>query len=189
MSGRGATSWIFVRHGESVANAGGWLSGWEDVALTPRGEEQARAVGRALAGLPIGRCLVSDLGRAQTTARLALEGRVVPIHTLGELRERHMGVLQRAGTAECTADGRKERYLLPWGEGPPGGESRATAVRRALAVLHHWDDGTPTLVVGHGGVLRGVLALFDGIGPEDLGALPPVANAEPTLRSGRVPRL
>lgn len=189
MRAPGATRWIFLRHGESVANAAGWLSGWEDVALTPRGEEQARAAGLLLADVPIGRCLVSDLGRAQRTARFALAGRDVPIHTLGELRERHMGELQRAVIADCATDGRRERYLLPWGEGPPGGESRATAVRRALAALRHWDDGTPTLVVGHGSVLRGVLAVFDGLGPDGLHALPPTSNAEPMLRIGPVPPL
>jgi broad specificity phosphatase PhoE len=189
VGGHGATRWIFLRHGESVANAAGWFSGWEDVALTPLGEEQARAAGLALLDVPIGRCLVSDLDRARQTARLVLAGRAVPIHTLGELRERHMGELQREVIAACTADGRRERYLLPWHEGPPRGESRATAVRRALAALRHWDDGTPTLVVGHGSVLRGVLALFDGLGPDGLPASPPTPNAEPMVRTGPVPFL
>ncbi len=189
MSGRGATRWIFLRHGESVANEAGWLSGWEDVALTPRGIVQARSAGEALAEVAIGRCLVSDLGRAVLTARLALEGRPVPLHTVGELRERHMGVLQRESIARCSEDGRREQFLHPWDLGPPGGESRATAVRRALAALRHWDDGTPTLVVGHGSVLRGVIALFDGLGPDGLHALPPTGNAEPVHRQGPVPRV
>ncbi len=183
------TTWIFLRHGESVANAAGWLSGWEDVALTPRGEEQADAAALALGGHAIGRCLVSDLGRARETARRALVGRSVPVHTLGELRERHLGVLQRAPIATLTADGRRERFLAPWAEGPAGGESRAHAVGRALAALRHWDDGTPTLVVGHGSVLRGVLAVFDGFAPHALHALPPTPNAEPLIRVGAVPPL
>lgn len=183
------TTWIFLRHGESVANAGGWLSGWEDVPLTEKGVAQANAAALALSVHRIGRCLVSDLGRAQHTARLALADRRVPVHTLGELRERHLGELQRVAIAVCEADGRRERWLLPWREGPPGGESRARAVARALAALRHWDDGTPTLVVGHGSVLRGVVAAFDGIAAEDLHALPPTANAQPIVRVGAVPAL
>ena len=31
------SQWIFLRHGESVANAGGFLAGWDDVPLTPLG--------------------------------------------------------------------------------------------------------------------------------------------------------
>jgi broad specificity phosphatase PhoE len=183
------TVWIFLRHGESVANAAGWLSGWEDVELTPRGEEQAREAGQALAAVPIGRCLTSDLGRAVNTAALALGGRPVPTHVLGELRERHMGALQRVPVAECAADGRRDRWLLPWDGTPPGGESRAQAVRRALAALRHWDDGTPTLVVGHGSVLRGLVALFDGLPFDELHSLPPARNAEPMLRRGPLPQL
>lgn len=183
------TTWVFLRHGESVANADGWLSGWEDVPLTPRGEEQARAAALALAEVAIRRCLVSDLTRARNTARLALGDRRVPVHTLAELRERHLGELQRAPLANVTADGRRARFLQPWHEGPPGGESRRAAVARALAVLRHWDDGTPTLVVGHGSVLRGVVAAFDGVPVESLHALPPTPNAEPIVRVGSVPPL
>jgi broad specificity phosphatase PhoE len=96
-------------------------------------------------------------------------------------------VLRRASIAEVTADGRRARWLQPWSDGPPEGESRAQAVRRALAALRAWDDGTPTLVVGHGSVLRGVVALFDGLGPDELHALPPTANAEPLVRRGHPP--
>ena len=181
------TTWIFLRHGESVANAGGWLSGWEDVELTERGRSQAEAAGVSLAGQAIGRCLTSDLGRAMLTARLALGARSVPMHHLGELRERNLGVLQRASIAACTEDGRRARWLAPWTVGPPEGESRVIAVRRAIAALRAWDDGTPTLVVGHGSVLRGVVALFDGLGPDELHALPPTANAEPMIRRGPPP--
>lgn len=183
------TTWIFLRHGESVANAGGWLSGWEDVALTARGEAQAQEAGRLLAAHPIGRCLVSDLSRAQCTARLALGARGVPVHTLPELRERHLGVLQGAEVAAVTADGRRERWLLPWHEGPPGGESRARAAARVLAALRGWDDGTPTLVVAHGSILRGVVAAFDRLPLAALHALPPTPNAEPIVRIGPVPPL
>jgi broad specificity phosphatase PhoE len=184
----GATRWIFLRHGESVANAAGWFSGWEDVALTPTGEAQARRAAEELQDVEIGRCLVSDLRRAGCTARLALGDRRVPLHALPELRERHVGVLQRVHIAECTADGRRDRFLAPWDACPPGGESRATAVRRALAILRHWDDGTPTLVVGHGTVLRGIISLFDAIAPDGLHALPPTGNAAPMLRIGPLPR-
>jgi broad specificity phosphatase PhoE len=183
------TTWVFLRHGESVANADGWLSGWEDVPLTPRGEEQARAASLALAEVAIGRCLVSDLSRARHTAALVLGARRVPLHILPELRERHLGALQRASLAAVTADGSRARFLQPWSEGPPGGESRRAAVARALAVLRQWDDGTPTLVVGHGSVLRGVLAAFDRTPIAELHALPPTANAAPILRVGAVPPL
>lgn len=180
-----ATAWVFLRHGESVANAAGWLSGWEDVALTPRGEQQAVEAGRLLAGTPFGRCLTSDLSRAHRTATLALAGRSLPIHVLPELRERHMGVLQRQPWSEVKADGRHARWLAPWDVGPPGGESHAEAVGRALAALRRWEDGTPTLVVAHGSLLRGLLALLRGEVASERLSTP---NALPAPWEGVLPR-
>ena len=64
--------WIFVRHGESVANQAGRFSGWQDVSLTARGKAQARAVGEQLLSHKIDQVLSSDLKRARATAQLAM---------------------------------------------------------------------------------------------------------------------
>jgi broad specificity phosphatase PhoE len=178
------TSWIFLRHGQSHANAEGWLSGWDDVGLTPLGEAQARAAGELLRDTPLARCLVSDLGRAHRTALLALEGRGVPVHVLPELRERHMGVLQREPWEAVRDDGRHARWLAPWEAGPPGGESHREVVARVLAGLRRWEDGRPTLVVAHGSLLRGVLAVLRR---EPLAGRLALANATPEAWEGSLP--
>ena len=36
------TTWHFVRHGQSVANAEGWVAGHVDTPLTELGKHQAR---------------------------------------------------------------------------------------------------------------------------------------------------
>jgi len=182
------TLFVFLRHAESVANAGGWFSGWEDVALTPRGEAQAAAVPAELdrieaeTGQRLARCLVSDLSRARHTAALAMTGRTLPTHILPELRERHMGALQRQSIAEARADGRTERFLLPWHVGPPGGESHAACSARAIAALRAWDDGTPTLVVAHGSLLRNVVSLLDGADRDSIGRAHSAVHAQPMPR-------
>ena len=182
------TPWTFLRHGESHANAGGWLSGWEDVPLTDLGRAQALAAGALLRASRFRRCLVSDLDRARETARLVLDaagqGRC-PLHILPELRERDMGVLQRQPWSEVRGDGRHARLLVPWDVGPPEGESHATVVARALAGLRSWDDGASTLVVTHGSLLRGLLATLRG---EALDARLSVGNAVPEAWVGRLPR-
>jgi broad specificity phosphatase PhoE len=180
------TEWIFVRHGESVANAEGWLSGWSEVALTPAGEAQAEAVGALLRETPFARCLVSDLRRAVRTAQIALAARggpPVPLHVLPELRERHMGALQGEPFAAVRDDGRHARWLAPWDVGPPGGESHAVSVGRLRAALRLWDDGRPTLVVSHGSVLRGLLASLDGAEPASRA---PTPNATALRWRGRL---
>lgn len=182
------TLYVFLRHAESVANAGGWLSGWEDVALTERGVTQAQAAADVLAELPLGRVLVSDLGRARHTAALAtagLEARrgPLPVHVLGELRERRMGVFQGTDIATARADGTMARFMLPWTTRPPGGEAQAEVAARAIATLRMWDDGTPTLVVAHGSLLRNVVGLLDGVPVDEIGRSRAAVHAEPMIRT------
>jgi broad specificity phosphatase PhoE len=176
------TDWWFLLHGQSVANVAGWLSGWDDVALTPEGEQQARDAGALLADAGFRRVLVSDLQRARRTASLALGTRVVPMHVVPELRERSMGALQGAPIAEVRADGRYDRLLRGFTASPPGGESHQGILRRALAALRHWDDGTPTLVVAHGTLVKDLVAWADGVPGEELGTIPAAPNATPIHR-------
>ena len=48
-------------------------TGWEDVALTPKGEEEARSAGSRLTGMTFDRAYSSVLTRARHTLELILE--------------------------------------------------------------------------------------------------------------------
>ena len=90
---------ILLRHGESDWNRSNRFTGWVDVDLTPRGEEEAREAGRLLAGAGLAPDVVhtSVLTRATRTADLALEvlGRTwIPVVRHWRLNERHYGALQ-----------------------------------------------------------------------------------------------
>ncbi len=63
---------ILMRHGQSMWNAAKLFTGWVDVPLTPKGIDEARDGGRAIAHLPIDEVHVSTLIRAQMTAMIAL---------------------------------------------------------------------------------------------------------------------
>jgi broad specificity phosphatase PhoE len=63
----------FFRHGESVTNAGHATPDASSIALTPRGEAQARAIGRFFPPAPHA-VHASPFTRARRTAELALEG-------------------------------------------------------------------------------------------------------------------
>lgn len=73
-----------LRHGDAEEGNG------DDAArrLTPKGERQARAAGKALAamGAEIGACLTSPKVRAADTARLACEALSLEPETASELR-------------------------------------------------------------------------------------------------------
>ena len=173
--------WIFVRHGQSVANVERWLSGHVDTPLTDEGRAQARRARVELDAVPLGRAFTSDLVRAHDTARILLEGREVPLTVTPSLRERECGDWACANLDELRASG-EVVLLFGWESRPPGGESQADVAARVLAWLVGLDeiDGT-TLVVAHGGVIRILLGLLDGVALEDIGRNR-VANATPHTR-------
>lgn len=155
--------WTFLRHGESVANAEGWISGQIDAPLTSRGRQEAREVRDALLDIPFGRVVSSDLSRALETARLAAPAHPIEVHT--GLRERTLGEWDGRSRASLDADGHGDALLTLDGR-PPGGESHAAVVRRALMALSELDGPRDTLVVAHGGLLRAVLGVLDRLDTE-----------------------
>ena len=162
---------MLARHGESVANAQGWLAGFKDVALTPTGRAQASALAEELAPIPFGRVVSSDLTRAVETARPVVEGRVgVPWLITDALRERDLGQWAEVTREALRASGEMARLISWWGR-PPGGESHDDLMRRALPYLATLPTlDAPSLLVGHGGLNRALLGLFDGLPLEEIGA-------------------
>jgi 2,3-bisphosphoglycerate-dependent phosphoglycerate mutase len=98
---------VILRHGESLWNAANLFTGWVDVDLSPKGEEEARAAGALLAaesGLVIDVVHTSVLTRAVHTSDLALAvaGRsYLPVHRHWRLNERHYGRLQGMNKKEA----------------------------------------------------------------------------------------
>lgn len=176
--------WVLLRHGESTANAAGFLAGWEDVPLTARGEEQALAAGRQLAHVDLHRVISSDLARARRTAELVLVAREGEVRVAEDpaLRERHLGAWAGLPLAELRADGRVQT-LLGWGSRPPGGESHADMAMRVLPALARWEleDVASTLIVAHGGLIRTLVGLLDAVPREEIGEIR-IPNAVPLVR-------
>ncbi len=164
----GTTTWHFVRHGESVANAQGWVAGHVDAELTRAGVEQAESLRPALAELRPGRVVSSDLARARRTAELAWGDRAPGLEVHEALRERHLGAWERETLGTLRGDGRI-RTLYSWRGTPPDGESQRMLAARVLTWLAAHDDGTETLLFVHGGLIRCVVGLVDGTDPEQIG--------------------
>jgi broad specificity phosphatase PhoE len=157
---------ILARHGESEYSARGLLNGDAsvEVGLTESGEEQARALGRALQAAALDLCVTTGLGRTRRTAELALAGRDVPFETWPELND------PRAGSFEG-------RHLddyrgWAWSAGsaepvPGGGESRLDVVARcarAYRALLERSERT-ILAVLHALPIAYLLGALDGAAP------------------------
>lgn len=175
--------WTFVRHGQSVANAEGWLAGQIDTELTALGRTQAERVRAALAEVTLSRALSSDLSRAHETARIILSGRdAIELTTSPALRERECGQWRRRRIDDLQPTPAYDRALRGWHTRPPGGESLHEVAHRAIAWLHTVDttDGS-TLVVAHGALMRAVLGALDDAPIDQIGRYRP-RNCEVIVR-------
>ena len=95
------TQLVLLRHGESISNRDGYFTGWNDVALSQRGEHQAEQAGRLLKETGCGEfdiCFTSELRRAtDTLVRILLSSMGLDRVTTRQswrLNERHYGALE-----------------------------------------------------------------------------------------------
>ena len=173
---------ILLRHGQSQWNLENRFTGWVDVPLSPRGEEEARNAGQKLRGRKIDKLYTSVLKRAIDTAELALEAaRIGPLPTERDaaLNERMYGDLQGKNKAEAAREFGPDQVKL-WRRSydvrPPGGESLADTAAR---VLPYWERrilpdlraGKNVLVAAHGNSLRALVMHLDGLTREQVLAL------------------
>ena len=165
---------ILLRHGQSQWNLENRFTGWVDVPLSPKGEDEARAAGEKLRGWHIDKLYTSVLRRAVDTATLALEaaGTTVPATERdAALNERMYGDLQGLNKAEAAkrfGDAQIKLWRRSYDVRPPGGESLADTAARVLPyweshVLPDLQAGRDVLVVAHGNSLRALVMHLDGL--------------------------
>lgn len=139
-----------MRHAESEFSVRAAVSSDPAIraALTPAGEEQARALGRELAAEPIDLAVATEFERTRRTAELALEGRDVPLVVVPELNDPRAGRFE-GGPLEAL---REWSWAHGSGDVPPGGgeSRRALASRLVRGYRRVLDRPDKTvLVVGH----------------------------------------
>ncbi len=109
---------VLLRHGESQWNKLNLFTGWTDVDLTEKGEEEALNAGRLLKdnGFDFDICFTSYLKRAIHTlnrALLSMDREWLPVVKAWELNERHYGALQGLNKSE-TAEKYGEEQVKVW---------------------------------------------------------------------------
>jgi probable phosphoglycerate mutase len=152
---------VLVRHGETEWSASGRHTGRTDIPLTDAGREQARRLGRALAGRTFTKVLVSPLSRATETARLAGFGDRMTLDD--ELQEWDYGVYEGRTRVEIA---REEPGWTVWTRPIRGGETLQQLGARADRVITRLLplDGD-VLIVSHGHFLRVLAARWIGAEP------------------------
>jgi probable phosphoglycerate mutase len=132
---------VLVRHGETEMTQQRRYSGRGDVPLSPRGREQARAVGSRVAALVPGAAVVvsSPLARCRATAKeiaRALAG--PPVRVDADLIECDFGEWEGLTFADVR-DGWPDlmsQWLASMDVAPPGGESFDEVAARVDRVVH-----------------------------------------------------
>jgi probable phosphoglycerate mutase len=165
---------LLVRHGETTWNRERRVQGLAPSALTDRGEEQARTLGRAIGDtFAVDRIVASDLRRTVETARLLRRaGRIdAGVEFDPAWRERDFGCLQGLSCEELF-EGFPEFALgevgiKAAGAVPTGGESLLEMRERVLGgwdrLLESVDPEETVVVVTHGGPLHVLLGHLKGI--------------------------
>lgn len=180
---------ILIRHGESQWNLENRFTGWVDVPLSPKGEQEARAAGEKLKSYKFDKAFTSVLKRANDTLRIILEitnQTHIPIEYDKALNERHYGALQGLNKAETAAKYGEEQVKI-WRrsydvpppkdktELNPDGYSESLK-DTAARTLPYWEkkifpeikNGKNIIVAAHGNSLRSIVMHLDNLTKEQV---------------------
>ena len=160
-----------IRHGESLYNAEGRIQGQSDIALSPLGILQAKAIADALATQSIDAIYASPLRRAAQTAEPIADRLSLEIRFDDRLKEINAGIFQ--GLLWADIEDKFPDAASPWREQHPdfvipGGESRRALMLRGRDVFESIRESPfgRVAVVSHGGILAGALKSLLGVPAE-----------------------
>jgi broad specificity phosphatase PhoE len=204
----GAVELLLIRHGESEGNVAATEARQAgaavievpardaDVNLSDTGQEQAKALGAALAKIAEefrpDAVVSSPYARALQTAEIAVEtaGWPVKVRTDERLRDRELGILDRLTRLGVEQRFPEEVERREWlGKlyyRPPGGESWADValrLRSVLAELNNLGQGHRVMLVCHDAVIMLFRYVLEGMAEReilDLAASTSILNASLT---------
>ena len=170
---------VLIRHGESQWNLENRFTGWVDVPLSPKGEQEAREAGEKLRAFRFDQAFTSVLTRAIRTLEIVLDviGQPgLPVEQNQALNERMYGELQglnKTETVEKYGEAQVKLWRRSYDVRPPGGESLQDTADRVLPYYRErvWPrlaKGETLLVVAHGNSLRALVMHLDRLSREDV---------------------
>lgn len=169
-----------IRHGETDWNREGRFQGQTDIPLNFKGRQQAAYNGRKLKSILANpsewRFVASPMGRTRNTmeiARLQMELEPKEYETDDRLIEITFGRWEKSTIKELAAKNQfdiERRELNKWNFTPPDGESYASGAIRAEPFFAELNS--PTVIVTHGGIIRAVRHLIEGLNGNEAAVMP-----------------
>lgn len=160
--------WL-IRHGQTAWSVEGRHQGHADPPLTPRGEEEVRALLPTLRGVTFSAIYSSDLQRAHATARILGDALGLEVRQIRALRELNAGMWSGLLHDEVVARFPAEwaaRQSDPVHSRPRGGESAVEVAQRvhgALNMIARLHSRGRVMVVSHGFALATVITASRGL--------------------------
>ena len=177
------TKFILVRHGQSMANANGYLVGKTEAPLSPLGEKQAKAVSEyILKAYKVDVIYSSPLSRACDTVKGVSEKLSVPIIKEDKLTEFNFGKWEGLTLEEIknSFDNGYGRWAADPGiVVPDEGESMSQLQARvveALKEIAKKEDGKTVLIGSHSSVIRALQCYIQGLPLSKMKNTPWVVN-------------
>jgi 2,3-bisphosphoglycerate-dependent phosphoglycerate mutase len=180
---------ILIRHGESQWNLENRFTGWVDIPLSPKGEQEAKAAGEKLKSFKFDKGYTSVLKRAMSTLDiiLGINGQKnLPIERDKALNERHYGALQGLNKADIGKQYGEDQLKI-WRRSydvpppkevtnlnPDGiSESLKDTAARTLPyfeakILPDVLSGKNIIVAAHGNSLRSIVMRLDNLTKEQV---------------------
>jgi 2,3-bisphosphoglycerate-dependent phosphoglycerate mutase len=183
------TNLVLLRHGESQWNLENRFTGWVDIPLSPKGEQEARQAGEKLKPYKFDIAYTSVLKRAIDTLKIVLtiigQGDLKIMYDKA-LNERHYGALQGKNKAEIGKQYGEEQLKIwrrSYDTPPPKektelnpdgiSESLKDTAARTLPyfeskIIPDLKAGKNVLVAAHGNSLRSIVMQLDNLSKKEV---------------------
>ncbi len=173
---------VLVRHGLSEYNAKGIWAGWDDPALTPEGEEEAKRAGEALQDIHFDAGFTSVLKRAKDTLEIIkqkINQPDLPTTENKAVNERNYGDFTRKNKWEVKQQLGEEEFLKlrrSWDYPVPNGESLKQVYERVIPyyaeqILPLLKEGKNVIIASSGNALRALVKYLDIVPDEEISKL------------------
>lgn len=180
---------ILIRHGESQWNLENRFTGWVDVPLSAKGEQEAKTAAEKLKSYKFDKAFTSKLQRANNTLKIILQASNqtnIPTEYDVALNERHYGALQglnKGETAQKYGDEQVKIWRRSYDVPPPtektdlNPEGKSESLKDTAArTLPYWEknifpeikNGKNIIVAAHGNSLRSIVMHLDNLTKEQV---------------------
>ncbi|MFA5108739.1 MAG: 2,3-diphosphoglycerate-dependent phosphoglycerate mutase [Candidatus Micrarchaeia archaeon] len=169
---------VLIRHGQSQWNLENRFTGWIDIPLAPKGEQEAHSCAKKLKDYQFDLGYTSALIRAQDTLKIIMQDNKwkFPIKKDKAINERMYGDLQGKNKDEMRKIYGAEQVQIwrrSYDIAPPGGEALKDTAARSIPyfkkhILANLKKGKNIIVSAHGNSLRSIVMFLDKLTKDEV---------------------